>query len=107
MACAIQPVKNHAMGQTELTCAEDQSMNGWFASSIWETGPRALAASLMLAATTPALADPALEKLRDCGVSSPQQARSFGDLLSGQGAYQHAGKCYEAAGHYDLAIEPT
>jgi len=89
-------------------------MCGWFTRSIRKDGLRVLAASLMVAATTLSLADPVIDKLQDCGASSPQEARSLGDLLLDQGAYQHAGRCYEAAGDYDLAnraylkaVEPT
>ena len=78
-------------------------MRGWFVRSIWEAGARALVASLMLGGPTLGLADPVHEKLQNCGASSTSHARSLGDLLLNQGAYQQAGKCYEAAGDYDLA----
>ena len=38
-----------------------------------------------------------------CEASTPQEARALGDLFYQQGAYQHAGACYEAAGEHDLA----
>jgi hypothetical protein len=50
-----------------------------------------------------ALADPALEEDRRCPATSSEQARSLGDQLRDQGAYQRAGECYQAAGEFALA----
>ena len=55
---------------------------------------------LLLTAIPLAIADPAR-----CpeSVSSPEQARHLADVLFDQGAYQHAGECYEAAGDHAQA----
>jgi hypothetical protein len=50
-----------------------------------------------------ALADPVPESLPACPVTTVEQARSVADTLFAQGAYQDAGKCYEAAGEHALA----
>lgn len=65
---------------------------------------RVLAFGLLLLATSPlTLADPALEQHCPVSVSAPEQARWLADALFEQGAYQHAGECYEAAGDHALA----
>ncbi len=50
-----------------------------------------------------ALADPLLEGDVACSVTTQEQARNLADTLFEQGAYQRAGKCYEAAAEYALA----
>jgi hypothetical protein len=62
-----------------------------------------IALSLLLTAAPPTFADPALEGHPHCAVSTREEARSLGDVLFEQGAYQHAGECYEAAGEFALA----
>ena len=101
MGYEIAPVRLDTRGKNRVLTGEP--MIGRFSRSFWEAHTRALASLLMLAATAPSLADGTLEKLPDCGASSPQEARSLGDLLIKQTAYQRAAACYEAAGDYDLA----
>ena len=67
------------------------------------TSWRRLAYVPLLAAAPVALADPALEEDRRCPATSSEQARSLGDQLRDQGAYQRAGECYQAAGEFALA----
>ncbi len=62
-----------------------------------------IAAGSMLAIAPLALADPVLEADAACRVTTQEQARSLADTLFEQGAYQRAGKCYEAGGEYALA----
>jgi hypothetical protein len=64
---------------------------------------RALGLALLLSAARLAVADPVFEGHGQCPVSTREQARSLGDTLFEQGAYQRAGVCYEAAGEYALA----
>jgi hypothetical protein len=40
---------------------------------------------------------------RSCGITSAEEARSFGDLLYEQGEYQRAAECYLSAGEHSLA----
>ena len=58
---------------------------------------------LLLAAGSLAVADEVAEEQSACPVSSAEQARTAGDLLSEQGAYQRAATCYQAAREYALA----
>ena len=62
-----------------------------------------IALGFLLIVAPLAFADPPLEADAPCPVTSTEQARSLADTLFGQGAYQRAGKCYEAAGEYALA----
>jgi hypothetical protein len=62
-----------------------------------------VALGLLVTAAPVTLADPAPEEHPRCAVSSRQEARSLGDELFEQGAYQHAGECYQAAGELALA----
>jgi hypothetical protein len=62
-----------------------------------------IAVGLLLIVAPFALADPAPEAPAACPVTAVEQARSLADTLFEQGAYQGAGKCYEAAGEYALA----
>ena len=62
-----------------------------------------LASFALLAAAPVALADPALEEDQRCPAATSEQARSLGDQLRDQGAYQRAGQCYQAAGEFALA----
>jgi len=64
---------------------------------------RILALCLLLAAGSLALADELPEEYSACPVSSAEQARTAGDLLFEQGAYQRAATCYQAAREYALA----
>lgn len=73
--------------------------NGLPGSSSW----RHMWLMLLIAAAPLAMADPALVENQDCPASTLEQARSLGDQLRKDGAYQRAGKCYEAAGEYALA----
>jgi hypothetical protein len=50
-----------------------------------------------------ALADPVPETHAPCPVTTQEDARTLGDSLYEQGAYQNAGECYQAAGEYGLA----
>ena len=67
------------------------------------TSWRRLAFVPVLAAAPVALADPALEEDQHCPAATSEQARSLGDQLRDQGAYQRAGECYQAAGEFALA----
>jgi hypothetical protein len=72
--------------------------------SSFHTGRLSIGALILLLVSAPlAHADPAVEAHQRCGVSTQEQARRLGDLLFDQGAYQHAGECYEAAGEYSRA----
>jgi hypothetical protein len=62
-----------------------------------------LALCLLLAAGSLAMADERAEERSACPVSSAEQARTVGDLLFEQGAYQRAATCYQAAREYALA----
>jgi hypothetical protein len=57
---------------------------------------------LWLAAAAPALADSSSGATQPCANMSAEGARARGKQLFDQGAYQHAGECYQAAG--DLAL---
>jgi hypothetical protein len=67
------------------------------------TSWRRLAFVPFLAAAPVALADPDLEEDQHCPAATSEQARSLGDQLRDQGAYQRAGECYQAAGEFALA----
>src|SRR5215831_21082290 len=58
---------------------------------------------LLLITASVALADPVPEAHAPCAVTSHEEARTLGDNLYEQGAYQRAGECYQAAGEYGLA----
>jgi len=80
------------------------------ASAGTRKGPRFSAARLrliglaLLLMTAPlALADPLPEPQAPCAVTTPEEARTLGDRLFEQGAYQSAGDCYQAAGELALA----
>ena len=62
-----------------------------------------IALGFLLVVAPLALADPVHEAPPACPVTAVEQARSLADRLFEQGAYQGAGKCYEAAGEYALA----
>jgi hypothetical protein len=62
-----------------------------------------LALCLLLAAGSLAIADERAEEHSACPVSSVEQARTVGDLLFEQGAYQRAATCYQTAREYSLA----
>jgi len=62
-----------------------------------------LALCLLLAAGSLAVADELPEEYSACPVASAEQARTVGDLLFEQGAYQRAASCYQAASEYALA----
>jgi hypothetical protein len=64
---------------------------------------RILALCLLLAAGSLAVADEVPEEHSACPVSSAEQARTVGDVLFEQGAYQSAATCYQAAREYALA----
>ena len=64
---------------------------------------RIIALGFLLILAPLALADPVLEAPPACPVTTVEQARSQADTLFEQGAYQGAGKCYEAAGEYAQA----
>jgi hypothetical protein len=64
---------------------------------------RILALCLALAAGSLAVADELPDGHSACPVSSAEQARTAGDLLFEQGAYQRAANCYQAAREYALA----
>src|SRR5690242_7411945 len=59
--------------------------------------------SLLLTVTPVARGELEQDEYLRCPVSAPEEARSRGDLLYEQGAYQRAGQCYQAAGEFDLA----
>ena len=67
------------------------------------TGWRRLTFVPLLAAAPVALADTALAEDQHCPAATSEQARSLGDQLRDQGAYQRAGECYQAAGEFALA----
>jgi tetratricopeptide (TPR) repeat protein len=62
-----------------------------------------VALAFLVAAAPLALADPAFEEHPPCPAPTREQARSLADALFEQGAYQHAGECYQAAGELALA----
>jgi hypothetical protein len=55
---------------------------------------------LSFAATPRALADPPIDAQAHCGVTNPKEAGWVAERLFEQGAYEHAGRCYEAAGDF-------
>jgi hypothetical protein len=70
----------------------------------WSTLLRVIALAALWSASSLALADPALEDGAHCVASTSQdEARSLGDTLYQQGAYQRAGECYQAAGESERA----
>ena len=64
------------------------------------TGCYAAAAWLSFAAAPLALADPPVDAQAHCGVASSTEAGWFAERLFEQGAYERAGRCYEAAGDF-------
>ena len=60
----------------------------------------AAVASLSFAATPLALADPPIDAQAHCGVTNSNEAGWVAERLFEQGAYEHAGHCYEAAGDF-------
>ena len=58
---------------------------------------------LLVTSVSLGAANPAFAQQQDCPASTRQQALSLGDQLRQGGAYERAGKCYEAAGAYALA----
>ena len=75
---------------------QDRSTARWIAVKL-------LGLSLLLSASSLALADPALEVQGQCAVVTPGEARSLADALYQQGAYQRAGECYQIAGDSNRA----
>src|SRR5215472_14502658 len=59
---------------------------------------RIIGLGLLLITAPLALADPVPEGQASCPVTTQEEARALGDALFGQGAYQSAGQCYQAAG---------
>jgi hypothetical protein len=70
---------------------------------VGSSGWRHIGVILLITAAPWAVADPALAEKQACPASTTEQALSLGDQLRKDGAYQRAGKCYEAAGEYALA----
>jgi hypothetical protein len=64
---------------------------------------RVIGLAVLLTAVSLALADPVPDAPQPCQVSTQERARTLGDELFEQGAYQRAGECYQAAKEYDLA----
>jgi hypothetical protein len=64
---------------------------------------RLIGLGLLLITAPLALADPLPEHQAACPVATHEEARTLGDMLFQQGAYQRAGECYQAAGDFDLA----
>ena len=64
---------------------------------------RLIALALLLITAPLALADPQPGAQAPCAVTTPAEARTLGDTLFDQGAYQRAGDCYQAAGELALA----
>ena len=66
---------------------------------------RLIGLGLLLVTAPLALADPLPEGdgQAACAAATHEEARSLGDMLFEQGAYQRAGECYQAAGDFDLA----
>jgi hypothetical protein len=60
----------------------------------------AAVAWLSFAATPLALADPPVDAQGYCGVTSSNEAGWVAERLFEQGAYERAGRCYEAAGDF-------
>jgi hypothetical protein len=74
------------------------------ATTGWGAVLQVIALAVCLGASSLALADPAAEDDPRCVVSTSQdQARSLGDTLYQQGAYQRAGECYQTAGETERA----
>jgi hypothetical protein len=67
------------------------------------TSWRGLAFVPFLIAAPVTLADPGLGENQACPAATAEQARSLGDQLRAQGAFQRAGECYQTAGEYALA----
>ena len=64
---------------------------------------RLIGLALLLVTTPLALADPLPAAQAPCAVATPEEARTLGDTLFEQGAYQSAGDCYQVAGELALA----
>jgi hypothetical protein len=64
---------------------------------------RLIGLALLLMTAPLALADPLPAAEAPCTVATPGEARTLGDTLFEQGAYQSAGDCYQAAGELALA----
>ena len=64
------------------------------------TGCYAAAVWLTFAAAPLALADPPVDAQAHCGVASSTEAGWVAERLFEQGAYERAGRCYEAAGDF-------
>jgi hypothetical protein len=63
---------------------------------------RCLAATLLALSAVPfVFAAPPPDATGHCAATTPEEARSLGERLFEQGAYQRAGECYQVAG--DLA----
>lgn len=76
---------------------------GLHSASLSRGSLRVIGLALFLSAASLAVADPVLAENAPCPVATREQARSLGDALFAQGAYQRAGECYQAAGELALA----